>query len=104
MDRLDSQCGSSHQGPDFLIIGHRGAPNQACENTLESFEKALQLGANALELDVSMTSDQHVVLWHDWVPSIKSELRPTGVCSLLRPLLGPPIHEVPLHELVGLWL
>ena len=45
-----------------------------------------------------MTSDQHVVLWHDWVPSIKSELRPTGVCSLLRPLLGPPIHEVPLHE------
>ena len=31
-------------GPDFLIIGHRGAPNQACENTLESFEEALQLG------------------------------------------------------------
>ena len=47
-------------GPDFLIIGHRSAPNQACENTLESFEEALQLGANALELDVSMTSDQHV--------------------------------------------
>src|ERR1043166_1131670 len=65
-------------GRDFLIIGHRGAPHQACENTLESFEEALQLGANALELDVSMTSDQHVVLWHDWVPSIKSALRPTA--------------------------
>jgi glycerophosphoryl diester phosphodiesterase len=87
-------------GRDFLIIGHRGAPKQACENTLESFEQALHLGANALELDVSMTSDQHVVLWHDWTPSIKSELRPTGECRLLRPLLGQPIHAVPLHELV----
>jgi glycerophosphoryl diester phosphodiesterase len=87
-------------GRDFLIIGHRGAPNQACENTLESFETALQLGANALELDVSMTSDQHLVLWHDWIPSITSELRPTGVCSLRSPLLPQPIHTVPLHELV----
>jgi glycerophosphoryl diester phosphodiesterase len=86
-------------GRDFLIIGHRGAPNQACENTLESFAEALQLGANALELDVSLTSDQHVVLWHDWMPSVKSELRPTGVCRLLRPALGQPIHAVPLHEL-----
>jgi len=87
-------------GHDFLIIGHRGAPHQACENTLESFETALQLGANTLELDVSMTSDQQVVLWHDWVPSIKSELRPTGVCRLLRPPLGQPIHGISLHELV----
>jgi glycerophosphoryl diester phosphodiesterase family protein len=85
-------CGQAplpvHQQPpgrDFLIIGHRGAPHQACENTLESFETALQLGANALELDVSMTSDQQVVLWHDWVPSLKNALRPTGVCRVLRP-------------------
>jgi len=87
-------------GRDFLIIGHRGAPHQACENTLESFEKALDLGANALELDVSMTSDQHLVLWHDWVPSLESELRPTGACGILRPLFGQPIHAVPLHEFV----
>jgi glycerophosphoryl diester phosphodiesterase len=87
-------------GRDFLIIGHRGAPHQACENTLESFEAALQLGANALELDVSMTSDQQVVLWHDWVPSLKSALRPTGVCHVLRPPLGQPIHGIPLHELL----
>jgi glycerophosphoryl diester phosphodiesterase len=87
-------------GRDFLIIGHRGAPNQACENTLESFNTALQLGANALELDVSMTSDQQLVVWHDWVPSITSELRPTGVCSLRSPLLPQSIHKVPLHELL----
>jgi glycerophosphoryl diester phosphodiesterase len=87
-------------GRDFLIVGHRGAPNQACEKTLESFDTALQLGANALELDVSMTSDQQLVLWHDWMPSITSELRPTGVCSLRSPLLPQPIQKVPLHELV----
>ena len=87
-------------GRDFLIIGHRGAPNQACENTLESFEAALHMGANALELDLSMSSDQHVVVWHDWAMSIESELRPTGMCRLLRPSLGPPIHAVPLDELV----
>ena len=48
-------------GPDFLIIGHRGAPNQACENTLESFAQALHLGANALEFEVSITRDGHPV-------------------------------------------
>lgn len=87
-------------GRDFLIIGHRGAPHQACENTLASFETALQRGANALELDVSMSSDEQVVLWHDWMPGIESELRPTGLCSLRRPQRGLPIHAVPLHELL----
>ena len=74
-------------GHDFLIIGHRGAPHQACENTLASFETALQLGANALELDVSMSSDRKLVLWHDWVPDITNELRPTGMCRLLSTVL-----------------
>lgn len=87
-------------GRDFLIIGHRGAPHQACENTLASFEAALQLGANALELDVSMSSDEQVVLWHDWMPGITSELRPTGLCSLRRPQGDSPIHTVPLHALL----
>jgi glycerophosphoryl diester phosphodiesterase len=85
-------------GRDFLLIGHRGAPHQACENTLESFETALQLGANALELDLSLTRDQQVVVWHDWRPSLTSVLRPTGVCRLRQPLQPQPIHDVPLHE------
>ena len=87
-------------GRDFLIIGHRGAPQQACENTLESFETALQLGANALELDLSLTRDQQVVVWHDWRPSLTSVLRPTEGCRLRRPPRPQPLHEVPLHEAV----
>ena len=85
-------------GRDFLIIGHRGAPQQACENTLESFETALHLGANALELDLSLTRDQQVVVWHDWRPSLTSVLRPTGLCRLRHPLRPQPLHDVPLHE------
>ena len=83
---------------DFLVIGHRGAPNRACENTLASFAEAVRLGANALELDVSMTQDERLVLWHDWEPSLVSELRPTGACSLVRPVLPPPVHTVPFAE------
>jgi glycerophosphoryl diester phosphodiesterase len=85
-------------GREFLIIGHRGAPQQACENTLASFETALQLGANALELDLSLTRDQQVVVWHDWRPSLTSVLRPTGLCRLRHPPQPQPIHDVPLDE------
>jgi glycerophosphoryl diester phosphodiesterase len=91
-------------GPDFLIIGHRGAPNQACENTLESFAQALRLGANALELDVSITHDGHLVLWHDWVDRVRDRaihrLRPTGLCDVARPLLYRPVDEVALADFV----
>ena len=58
--------GCSRLGAISSSSAHRGAPNQACENTLESFAQALRLGANALELDVASTRDEHLVLWHDW--------------------------------------
>src|SRR4029450_13917467 len=85
-------------GREFLIIGHRGAPQQACENTLESFETALHLGANSLELDLSLTRDQQVVVWHDWRPSLISVLRPTGACRLRHPLQPHPTRDVHSDE------
>lgn len=54
-------------GDSFLVIGHRGAAAYEIENTIPSFEKALhQYGANSLEIDISMTADPEVVVWHDW--------------------------------------
>src|SRR4029450_7709352 len=98
-------CGQAHlpgpprpPGRECLIIGHRGAPQQACENPLASFATALHLGANALELDLSLTRDQQVVVWHDWRPSLTSVLRPTGGCRLPHPPQPQPIHDVPLDE------
>ncbi|NHV99442.1 MAG: glycerophosphodiester phosphodiesterase [Thaumarchaeota archaeon] len=40
-----------------LKIGHRGAKFYEPENTLRSFRKALELGANAVELDVRRTRE-----------------------------------------------
>ena len=48
-----------------LVIGHRGAAAHAPENTLPSFELALQQGADALELDVHLSADGQVVVIHD---------------------------------------
>ncbi len=68
--RYCPDASSDHQDDSgFLIIGHRGAAAHEIENTIPSLEKALDLHrANALEIDISMTSDGHIVLWHDWDP------------------------------------
>jgi len=52
----------------FLTCGHRGSPVNEPENTIPSFERALREGANALEVDVCVTKDKEVILWHDWNP------------------------------------
>jgi glycerophosphoryl diester phosphodiesterase len=53
----------------FYIIGHRGSPAFEVENTLPSFQRAMEIdGATALELDICMSSDGQLVVWHDWDP------------------------------------
>jgi glycerophosphoryl diester phosphodiesterase len=47
------------------IIGHRGVPHLAPENTMASFEAAVTCGADGLETDVQMTKDGELVLIHD---------------------------------------
>jgi len=79
----------------FLIIGHRGAPDHTCENTLASFQQALDPGANALELDVSVTRDGHLVLWHDARPTLINFLHPTGVCRVVTPSQWQPVYTLP---------
>jgi glycerophosphoryl diester phosphodiesterase len=48
-----------------LVHAHRGAPCERPENTLPSFERALELGADALETDLHRTADGRIVLSHD---------------------------------------
>jgi len=47
------------------IIGHRGAPREAPENTLSSFELAIRQGADLIELDLHMSADKQLVVIHD---------------------------------------
>lgn len=49
----------------FLKVGHRGARAYKVENTLDSYSKAIELGANAIELDVRRTKDGKLVVIHD---------------------------------------
>jgi glycerophosphoryl diester phosphodiesterase len=46
-------------------IAHRGASDRNPENTLVAFERALELGADALELDIHSSADGEVVVIHD---------------------------------------
>ncbi|OHE57390.1 MAG: hypothetical protein A2Z47_05920 [Thermodesulfovibrio sp. RBG_19FT_COMBO_42_12] len=49
----------------FLKVGHRGAGAYEIENTLESFQKAIELGVNAVELDVRKSMDGKLIIIHD---------------------------------------
>lgn len=49
----------------MLKIGHRGAKGYVAENTLASFEKALELGVDGIELDVHLSSDGKAMVIHD---------------------------------------
>ncbi len=48
-----------------LIISHRGDAANAPENTVPAFTKALELGADGIELDVRLTKDEKLVVFHD---------------------------------------
>lgn len=75
-----------------LLIGHRGAPRERPENTLPSFLRALELGADGIELDVHATKDGVIVVHHDEVPRATA---PSGR------LAGRRIDALTFDELQG---
>ena len=52
-------------GSRILIGGHRGDRKNFPENTMPAFEAIVEMGADAIETDVRMTKDGHLVLIHD---------------------------------------
>ena len=51
--------------PRPILFAHRGDLTHAPENTLPSFQQALQKGADGVELDAKLTVDGHVIVIHD---------------------------------------
>lgn len=49
----------------MLKIAHRGAKGYEPENTLQAFQKALDLHADGIELDVHLNADGHIIVIHD---------------------------------------
>jgi len=50
---------------NVYIVGHRGVKALYPENTMLSFEKALEYGVDGIETDIHMTTDGQLVLHHD---------------------------------------
>jgi glycerophosphoryl diester phosphodiesterase len=65
----------------MLRIGHRGARAYEPENTLRSFKKALEIGVDAVELDVRKTKDNQLVVIHD--ADVKKTTNGKGLVSEL---------------------
>ena len=49
----------------FTVFGHRGVPSLIRENTIPSFQKAIDLKYDGIELDVMMTKDGILIVCHD---------------------------------------
>lgn len=62
----------------IIIMGHRGANKIAPENTLKSFKKAIELGADFVEFDVRQSKDGEIVIVHD-----EDTFRTTGQKGLI---------------------
>ncbi|MCS7068563.1 MAG: glycerophosphodiester phosphodiesterase [Meiothermus sp.] len=80
--------------PKPLLLGHRGSPHQARENTLESFRLALEAGLDGLELDLHRTRDGVLAVHHDF------ELEGQPLAELDWPILQQKAPWVPRLEQV----
>ncbi len=49
----------------MMILGHRGASDARLENTLPAFTHAIERGADGVELDVQLSRDGEVIVFHD---------------------------------------
>ena len=57
-----------------LLVGHRGALEVAPENTMPAFAAGLAGGADILELDVQLTADNQLIIFHDTTLEAKFKL------------------------------
>ena len=79
---------------NIIVEGHRGFCAVYPENTLLSFEKAIELGVDAVEFDVWLSSDKVPVLMHDGSPK-----RTCGVDGHLRDMTLAEIKQLdPCYE------
>lgn len=91
----------THERRKLTRIGHRGAKGYAPENTLVSFQKALDLGVDGIELDVHLSAEGVLVVIHD--QSLNRTTNGVGLVanlnlSQLRSFLIEERYEIPTLE------
>lgn len=77
----------------YLVVGHRGYPEQYPENCLEGLVAAAQLGAHCVELDVQFSQDNVPMVFHDAMLD-----RVTGVCGAIWALTADALTQISCHE------
>jgi len=83
-----------------IIIAHRGASCYARENTIESFQKAIELGADMIEFDVRRTKDNVLIAHHD--RSIHNKpINELAYGEIENSLQSKNIHAPTIEEIAG---
>ncbi|RAJ26067.1 glycerophosphodiester phosphodiesterase family protein [Pedobacter cryoconitis] len=49
----------------FYTVGHRGTRGLMPENTIQAMKKAIDLGCNTIEIDIHLTKDGQIIVYHD---------------------------------------
>ena len=83
----------------MLKIGHRGAKGYEPENTLISFQKALDMQVDGIELDVHLSADGELIVIHDETINRTTDgSGPVNTLSLreLKQFRINDHHEIPL--------
>jgi glycerophosphoryl diester phosphodiesterase len=85
-----------------LILAHRGSQliKKYPDNSLQAFREGLQLGADGIELDIRISADQNIMVFHDRtllrLLGIKKELRKFSATQLQHFRF---IHQTPLENI-----
>ena len=58
-------CQPLYNKEKIPIMGHRGSPDLITENTLASFQKAINQGVDGVEFDIRLSKDKQIVIFHD---------------------------------------
>ena len=58
-----------------LVVAHRGGAAEGLENTLSCIENAILAGVDAVEIDIRLTADGHIVVFHDAVVDVTTNGR-----------------------------
>ncbi|MFZ0391285.1 MAG: glycerophosphodiester phosphodiesterase family protein [Calditrichia bacterium] len=74
-----------------LLFAHRGANSFGPENSLSAFAKAIEMGCDGIELDVRITADDKLVVFHD-----RNTLRMTGFRGSIQRMTFNKLRELRL--------
>jgi glycerophosphoryl diester phosphodiesterase len=76
-----------------IIIGHRGAFNEALENSMEGFKRAIELKADYIEFDVHQSIDGEIIIMHD-----SNTIRMTGKEGTIKSMSITELKQLKLHN------